>query len=222
MYYLDKINTKNKTALFVKELREDSFGKNLKFRFTNPNYNRIYGRQFLGHTGYGDKTYSLKFTNPRIDVKEDGVEYEREYSLKLSKIILVNTEDGKNLSKNTSTSSGNLASFISSINNIYTPNDTCSPNWESEYFRDEYGNGYTYDIHSEKNVLDSRDIPSNFIAEKALKVVEFNHSYDLAKNSPSSSEINTSNSDNKDDGKLKEKAVILIYLQHLLIIICEI
>jgi len=203
LYYLDKINTKNKTALFIKELREDSYGKNLKFRYSNN------GNQDIDNTGHGELQNSLKYTNPNIYVRENkprgnnkfGVEYDREYSLKLSKIVLVNSEDGKNLSKNSSSS--NLSSLISGIN--YFPNDTCDPNWESQYFVNEYGNNYGYSIHSEENVLDFLDLPTNYIEDKALKVVEFNHSYELAPNSPSSSEINTTI--NSNNGKLTLESV---------------
>ena len=37
LYYLDKINTRNQTALFVKDIRYDAIGKDLKFKFSNSN-----------------------------------------------------------------------------------------------------------------------------------------------------------------------------------------
>lgn len=215
LYYLDKINTKNKTALFVKELREDSFGKNLKFKFNNNTPTNLLGMSvsssvnsnpFLDNTGNGENPNSLKYTSNTIHVRETDVEYKREYSLKLSKIILVNTEDGKNLSKNTqSSSTNNLATSFNNFNGDYTPNDVCYPNWESPYFHQIYTANYSYGIHNEKNVLDIRDIPSGFLENKSLKVIEFNHNYDLAKNSPSSSEVSTPN--NSNNGRLTLNSV---------------
>ncbi len=37
VYYLDRITTRNKTALFVKDMRYDSVGKDLEFKFSNDN-----------------------------------------------------------------------------------------------------------------------------------------------------------------------------------------
>ena len=203
LFYLDKINTKSPTALFVKELREDSFGKNLKFKYRNG------GKAFLGPTGNGKDPNSLNYTNPKLHVREyNGVHYKREYSLKLSKIVLVDSDYGKNLSKNTnSNTSSNLATPYGRFENTYVPNSTCSPNWESRYFKGEYGKDYSYGIHNESKVLDVRDVSNTFIQNHALKVVELNHSYNLAKNSPSSSEVYTSN--NRANGKLTLNSVII-------------
>lgn len=181
IYYIDKINTKNKTALFVKDIRFDAIGKNLKFMYSNS------GQEHLGHTGDGNNPASLKYTDGGVYVQENklrpgttnkrGVEYAREYTLKLSKIVLVNSEVGKNLSKNTTGAS---------LYSGYTPNGIHAPNWESPYFSSIYGSNYTYPIHNEKEILDVNDVTSTFISENALKVVELNHSYNLAKKSPSS------------------------------------
>ena len=89
MYYLDKINTANRTALFIKDIRYDAIGKDLQFKFKNG------GSINLGSTGEDD--HILNKTDGYIDVMETGVHYNREYSLKLSKIILVKSEVGKNL-----------------------------------------------------------------------------------------------------------------------------
>ncbi len=192
LYYLDKINTKNKTALFVKELRHDAIGKNLKFRFDNANNG---GSIFIGNTGSGGDPLSINYNNAGVDVKESGVEYKREYTLKLSKIVLVNSEVGKNLSKDTS---GTLGSMYSG----YVPNDSCLPNWDSGYFNTIYGSNYLYPIHSEQNVLDINDVTSTFITQNALKVIELNHDYDLAENSPSSQDAYTGSNGNASKGKL--------------------
>ncbi|TCK68077.1 hypothetical protein DFQ05_1862 [Winogradskyella wandonensis] len=204
LYYLDKINTKNRTALFIKDIREDNFGKALNFKFSNSNNG---GLTNIGNTGNGSVPQSLNYTNPSLYVKESGISYKREYSLKLSKIILVDSDFGKSLSKDSnSTTTNNLASTLGNFNNTYIPNDYCTPGWESPYFTQEYGSNYGYYIHNEAQILDSRDVSSSFIQNNALKVVEFNHSYDLAKNSPSSSEVVTSN--NSLNGRLTLDSVM--------------
>ncbi|MFV8282611.1 hypothetical protein ACNKXS_13760 [Christiangramia marina] len=172
VYYLDKINTRNRTALFVKELRHDAIGKNLQFRFNNG------GNNNLGATG-GYNNSSLNYTNDNIHVREPGVQYAREYSLKLSKIVLVNDEIGRSLIKS---SPGTLGSSYPG----YVRDQTHSPNWKSPYFADVYGANYEYGIHQESQVLDINDVDESFIQNNALKVTEFNHDYVLAKNSASS------------------------------------
>lgn len=218
MYYLDKINTKNKTALFIKDIRYDGIGKNLKFQYSNATtYLLPFGQslstpggKYLGHTGDGENGESLKYTDGGIYVREfeqrpgttgianRGVQYNREYTLKLSKIVLVDSEIGKTLSKNTGGSLGTLYTG-------YTPNDTCAPNWESDYFEAEYGPDYSYVTHNEQDVLDVNDVDNTFIEQHALKVVELNHSYDLAKNSPSSSDAPISK--NPQKGRLTLESV---------------
>ncbi|WP_347922488.1 hypothetical protein [Pontimicrobium sp. SW4] len=221
LYYLDKINTKNKTALFVKDIRFDAIGKNLKFQynnatnminnvFTNGSLTTTNNDKYLGNTGHGSNQNSLKYTNPYIDVREyklrsdgrRGVEYDREYSLKLSKIVLVDGDVGKNLSKNTVGSLGTLLSPVG-----YVPNDTCIPNWESDDFVVLYGSNYTYPIHNEQDVLDVNDVSQSFIDNNALKVVELKHSYELAKSSPSSMDINIANNPNSNYGRLTLESV---------------
>lgn len=181
LYYLDKINTKNRTALFVKDIRFDALGKNLKFMYSNNN------QLYLGNTGDGADPNSLKYTNGGIHVLENklrpgttnvrGVEYAREYTLKLSKVVLVDSKVGKYLSKNTAGQQ---------LYNGYNANSSWSPNWRSPYFSQLYGNNYSYVVHNEQDVLDVNDVSQSFIAQNALKVVELNHSYQLAGNSPSS------------------------------------
>jgi hypothetical protein len=226
IYYLDKINTKNKTALFVKEMRYDAIGKNLKFQYSNStNYNNGFityplgnsQNPYLGNTGDGANSGSLKYTNSNIYVREymqrpgttgasnKGVEYKREYSLKLSKIVLVNSEVGKSLPKN---SSGNLGSLYQSQG--YVPNDTCNPNWESPDFKSVYHpntSTYTYGIHNENQVLDVNDVSSSFIAQNALKVVELEHSYDLAQNSDSSKNAPSTSENGVKEAKLTLNSV---------------
>ena len=191
LYYLDKVNTKNRTALFVKDIRYDAIGKNLKFRFKNDNEG---GSAYVGTSI--NSTHILNKTNGNVYVREDtnnvGVSYKREYSLKLSKIVLVDGDIGKNLAKNTS---GTLNHGTALSN--YTPNSNCNPNWESSDFNNIYGNSYSYTIHNEQDVLDVNDVNSTFISQNALEVIELNHSYTLAGNSSSSKDAPSTKNSNK-------------------------
>ncbi|WP_412560642.1 hypothetical protein [Winogradskyella sp. MIT101101] len=192
MYYLDKINTRNRTALFIKDIRYDALGKNLKFKFSNSNAG---GGPTIGTTVGSSKI--LNQTNRDVNVRETGVEYKREYSLKLDKIVLVNSDVGKNLLKNTP---GSMSTFYGSN---YSANDTCTPNWDSADFNLIYdsnlndGIKYSYVIHNEQDVLTTNDLPSQFVQNNALKVVELGHEYKLAKHSDSSTDA----PDNSPNGK---------------------
>lgn len=208
LYYLDKINTKNRTALFVKDIRYDAIGKDLKFAFTNDNNSNS---NVIGNTGSGSNSNSLNHTYSGVIVKETGVSYKREYSLKLSKIVLVDSDIGKSLSKNNNSQDldhGNLYSTSG-----YVANDTNTPGWDSQDFHNIYTAGYTYAIHNEQDVLDVNDVSDQFIADNALKVVDLNHSYKLAKNSPSSevspnqTTINGKVYGNTDKGRLTLNSV---------------
>ena len=176
VYYLDKINTKNRTALFVKDIRYDAYGKELTFRFKNRNRS---GNSNVGHSGHGQDDSSLNFTNPNVHVKEDGVHYKREYSLRLDKIILIDSDDNSLINEG---GTSNLGSSLPS----YTANDTSSPNWASPLFEEHYGANYSYGIHLEENILDAGDLPANFVQQHAIKVIQFNQGYNLVKNTPSS------------------------------------
>ncbi len=198
LYYLDKINTANRTALFIKDIRYDAIGKDLQFKFKNG------GSINLGSTG--DEDHILNKTDGYIDVMETGVHYKREYSLKLSKIILVKSEVGKNLAKNNSSSTmgGHYPNYIA--------NETIDPGWRSEDFKQIYwpNNGttrYRYTIHNEDHILGSNDLPDNFVEDHALQVVELNHDYELAKLSDSSSDAPNGSPNATKNGRLTLRSV---------------
>jgi hypothetical protein len=199
LYYLDKINTRNRTALFVKDIRYDALGKDLQFKFSN------YG-------GYGDHLGSsaghedhLNRTNDEVFVKEGLVTYKREYVLKLDKIILVDGDIGKTLSKAQSYG-GNIGGDYSGFPYNYTVNDNHQPGWQSTDFKNAYTANYSYSLHNEDQILAWNDLPANFIQDHALRVIDLTHDYELAKNSDSSSDA-PSNTENSDKGKLTLRAV---------------
>ncbi|WP_299436988.1 hypothetical protein [uncultured Aquimarina sp.] len=171
LYYLDKIKSKEHTAIFVKDIRYDAVGKNLGFWFNS----NVTSSGYLSTTG---ENSGMNHTS-NIHVRERSVNYAREYSLKLDKIIVLKTEDANYLVKN---GSGSLGSGLSN----YTRDSWHSPQWESPYFAEAYGSSYSYRIHNESLVFDVNDLSNTFISENALNVIDFSYNYDLAPNSPSS------------------------------------
>ncbi|HET8737952.1 MAG TPA: hypothetical protein VFM69_15270, partial [Pricia sp.] len=188
LYYLDKIRTRNRTAIFVKDIRYDAVGKELDFSLIAPPLQPPFDDQVPYHPDGTLKTTGgndgMNHTDD-IYIKETGVHYKREYSLKLEKIVLLQTEVADTLVKYKLGSLGNSLSG-------YVRDDSCSPGWESPDFKEEYNPydpSYSYTIHNEANVFDVNDISQQTIDEYALKVIEFNQDYTLAKQSPSSSEL---------------------------------
>ena len=148
----------------------------MTFKFLNKNKN---GSLNVGNSGNGQNSNSLNYTNPNIHVKEVNVNYAREYSLRLDKIILIDSD------RNSLIDESGVSNLGASFPN-YVPNSTDSPNWASPIFGNHYGSNYSYGIHQEQSVLDIGDIPSQFVENNAIKVIQFNQSYELVKNTPSS------------------------------------
>ena len=197
LYYLDKIKTRKKTAIFIKDIRYDAVGKDLHFAMHNDSnpicqyYPSACESPY--HQTSDNRDGTLKTTGGNsgmnntdgIYVRENGVNYKREYSLKLSKIVLLQTEKAEELTKDNIGSLG--GSLPSNLN--YSKNDVCSPGWESPYFIGKYGANYQYEIHRESQIFDINDISQGFLNQHALKVIEFDYDYSLAKKSASSSEL---------------------------------
>lgn len=195
LYYLDKIKTRNETAVFVKSLRYDAVGKDLDFRFETSTWICNFYPEYCDASGFPTDYYTqagyLKTTGGNnglnqtedIHVRETQVNYPREYSLKLDKIILLKTSVANQLVKDTP---GYLGSGLQ--DGGYIRDTSHSPNWESPLFAQEYGPSatFSYSLHNESLVFDKNDISESFIQENALKVVEFDHDYKLAKKSPTS------------------------------------
>ncbi|GAB5400865.1 MAG: hypothetical protein Aureis2KO_24500 [Aureisphaera sp.] len=199
LYYLDKIKTKNQTAVFVKSLRYDAVGKDLDFNFSytstictsfpwicdDNNESDFYDSN--GNLNTTGNNTGMNFTS-NIPVRERYVNYKKEYSLKLDKIVLLKTDVANQLTKDTNDYLGDGLT-----DGGYTPNSTHAPNWESPLFEQEYGTSYSYSMHNEAQVFDINDVSQEFIEDNALKVVEMQHDYVLAKKSPSSPGIHPAN-----------------------------
>lgn len=172
LYYLDRINTRNRTALFVKDIRQDAIGKELSFKLRNGD------SDLIGCTGNGCNTNSLNKTESNVFIRETGVHYQTEYTLGLDKIILLDSKVGSTLSKwNTNSLGGAFQG--------YAPDSQNSPGWISPDFSYVYENNYSYGMHLEDNVIDVNDINTSII-NQAIKIIDLEYDYSLAKNSPSS------------------------------------
>ncbi|MFV0571397.1 MAG: hypothetical protein ACK5M1_03065, partial [Xanthomarina gelatinilytica] len=175
IYYLDKIKTRNKTAVFVKNMRYDAVGKALNFALTDGYYPE---NGYLETTGNNS---GMNYTS-NIHIGETSVNYKREYSLKLDKIVVLQTEIADQLSKD---NSGTLGVNLTN----YSRDDVHFPQWQSPDFAAAYGSNYSYGLHNESQVFDVNDVSQSFINQNALKVIEMDYDYSLAKKSDSSSEL---------------------------------
>lgn len=176
LYYLDKIKTRTETAVFIKSLRYDAVGKDMVFKHQGAGYdNEGYLQTSGGNSGMNQ--------TEDIHVRERYVNYKREYSLKLDRIVLLKTSVANQLVKD---NSGYLGGGL--LVGGYYRDDDNMPKWESPLYAAEYGasNSFKYSLHNESLVFDKNDISQSFIQQNALKVVEFEHDYTLAKKSPSS------------------------------------
>lgn len=185
MYYLNKIVSKERTALFVKDIRHDAVGRGFEFKFPNTNS----GGTTIGITG--ENNGFLNEYDSDLHVRETGVTYKKEYSLKLNRIVLIKN----NVAELINPTLGNgLGSGLSG----YVKNETVNGTWDSPDFQEAYSSNYEYQIHQEDNVLDIKDFQASGIQPNVLREIRFAHSYDLAKRSSNS--ITTSQNPNK--GKL--------------------
>ncbi|MBV7269076.1 hypothetical protein [Winogradskyella luteola] len=104
LFYLDKIVSKNQSAIFVKDIRHDAFGTSADYNY-EPNHlfkNKIDG-------------------GPTTDYTEKA-SYEKEYQLKLDKIIIVNKPESI-VSVDKTSGNGTLSGINSEVYpNRYEPN----------------------------------------------------------------------------------------------------
>ena len=125
-------------------------------------------------------------------------------SLGLKKIILLKNADVVNIKDRgsfTNLEKGYILnnSFYSDVSSTVSYGATT---YASYYINTLYVNSLDlkeFDIHQHQNILDLEDIEDLGLEGKAQQVIEFNHDYSLAKNSP--------NSDASDSGRLTLKQV---------------
>lgn len=190
LYYLNKIVSREHTALFIKDIRHDAVGRGFTYRFLNENNG---GKTNIGSTG--ENNGQLNASNEDLYVRERGTTYRKEYSLKLDRIALVKNDVAHLISPNMGNGLGNVF-------NGYQKNKTVDGGWNSSDFIRAYkhiGGKHEYKIHQEDNMLDINDYNSSGIRANVLREVRFSHSYDLAKKSPTSP---IASSQNPHQGKL--------------------
>lgn len=204
IYYLDLIRTRSHTAYFVKNLRLDNKGSDIE----------IYD-DFVGGGAFNidldSKLYDdrelLQIPDPQQSsfYKSDGSSYNfsssfrlgkkrasnyvdipTNFTLMLEKIILVQNEDAE------------LNKAAGSLTNIV--NGACHYNngWK-DIVKNAIGQPLGFNLyesppslvrfssHFDENVLDVSDFNYETFKEKALKVIDFEHDYSLARDSPNSS-----------------------------------
>lgn len=191
LYYLDKIVSPTQTAYFVKDLRYDSVGCDLNYFFR--------GTSSLPDDGLNGGYYAV----------ESDFTYKRQLQLMLKSIVLVNNKDATQFEQNINNGNNPLHLNTSGLTD-YVDNYTIN---FSQGFSENSSNIL---INQEQNVVDVKDF-ENFDYSKAIKVVEFNHNYNLAvkdhaytadnKLSNGSPGVIQNNVNNPNHGKLTLKSI---------------
>lgn len=217
IYYLDAIKTRTHTALFVKEIRQDNksvVGNERNVNLYSNKYEQLYPYAPV-YLRSGNVPYQIGFTSgypgfntrARIGTIRNLNATGDNYLLKLKKIILVKNENIGNINLN-ARGYGLIQprqltfSYYKAYTDIrfdgpvagesYGVAGNDGTRWGGTGVFDLYSrfpdpNPKTYDLHQQNNVLDVTDIEGLNLEQNALKVIEFNHDYSLAKDSPNGS-----------------------------------
>ncbi|HEX8269340.1 MAG TPA: hypothetical protein VF581_05570 [Flavobacterium sp.] len=164
LYYLDKIVSSTHTAYFVKDLRYDSVGCDLNYKFTGDD-------TVLGVP----QGFSNDGTGGGIIYPNENFTYKRQLQLMLKKIVLVKNEMATVTPGNAANPTLNplmlndagLADYV----NSYPINYSAAGGFAE--------NGNVIAINQEQNVIDVKDF-QNFDYNNAIKVVELGYNYNLA------------------------------------------
>lgn len=169
LYYLDKIVSKTQTAYFVKDIRYDGVGTEADYKFdTSEDGNSNYFKD------------QLTTENPSYTYED--AQYDKEYQLKLDKIVIVNNKGGAQVSNQR---------FPETLRGISAQTYTTSRYGSGSYFDSQLVQANkVHRLHQSNNILDTEDF-QNFDYRKAVKVIKFNHDpnrseYLLAPKTPSS------------------------------------
>ncbi|MEE3999179.1 Ig-like domain-containing protein [Tenacibaculum sp. FZY0031] len=209
LYYLDRIVSREQTAYFVKDIRKDGLGTDLDYNFSNAvnlsrlnavldKYKERYGVSSVQYVtlknwrdnqisklaiGTAGSTFVDENGNDEVILGEEYASYETEYLLRLDKIII---EKNKESNLNTISSSNALGGISASTKNA-PYNTTLNGNNGTLFSKYIPNAAKSHRLHQANNVLDVNDDDvKNYDYSKALKVIKFSHSYDLAKQSPNS------------------------------------
>ncbi len=161
LYYLDKIVSKSQTAYFVKDIRYDAVGTSAPYAF-------------------GVNNFPDKLEGNNANTTENAL-YDKEYQLKLDKIVIVNNKPGTEVSP--VRASETLRGLVGSTKTSrYTPGGFFDKNLDVNQATPI---NRIHQLHQSNQVIDVEDF-QNFDYRNALKVIKFNHDYRLAKHTPSS------------------------------------
>lgn len=190
IYYLDKIVTKEQVANFVKDIRYDGIGTDASYEFAPTNrltsdwWNPASISQNFNLTNFNDPLEGGTY------VKENAL-YEKEYLLKLDKIVITKNNESSLVSTNS-----NQVVFKG-----LTSKEVNNPYDQYSFIAAELGpKARIHKLHQSGKVLDIDDFQS-FDYKKASKIIQFNYDYSLAHKTPSS---NHPNNPNKGRLTLKE------------------
>lgn len=170
LYYLDRVVSATHTAYFVKDLRYDSVGSDLNYK---------YNATTTSINGIEDITIDNSGIGGGVIVPKENFTYKPQLQLKLNKIILVRNEEAI-VSKGDSNAPLQLNSLnvLNDLNGSNYVKNYTLPFMTSGGFYAEYGQP-TININNESGVYDVRDF-DGFDYNDAIKIVDFNYTYDLA------------------------------------------
>ena len=159
LYYLDKIVSKEQVAYFVKDIRYDGLGTEADYIYRPQGQVRFDDKLIAGD----EDTYAW-----------ENIKYEKEYQLKLDKIVIT---------KNENQVSNNL--FQGSFRGL-TPDVLNGRYLTQGIVYQELGPvASQHKLHQARNILDVDDF-QGFDYSRASKVIKFNTDYSLAPQTPSS------------------------------------
>jgi YD repeat-containing protein len=223
LYYLDVIKTRTHSALFVKKLREDDKSNDFVTYTTQisntASFNKdihcikhVTQRNTIDINKMNDVTYradGTPFVTPYDVLKGKKTNYKyydipKNATLALDKILLLKNDDVAGLSNSLGNLTNNTTGYLYygfGYTNIKGRN-----NGDPVFYTVNIGNLYS-DLATVKsfagqihqNVLDQSDIVGLGLEQKAINGVQFNYNYELARNTPSSS--------NNYKGRLSLKSV---------------
>ena len=156
IYYLDKISTRTHTALFIKNTRLDATSKS-----------------FIGLN---------KFTHRwGMDNNYTDFEFKSQQILKLNEIILLKNKDLDNLPFTLNKTN------VSNLSVSPLPNTSATMEWHKK--NDGGGIDKIKHLHYslQNNVYDTNDLNQykwDILKSKAVKIIDFNYTYELAQNTP--------------------------------------
>ncbi|CAM1365462.1 conserved hypothetical protein [Tenacibaculum sediminilitoris] len=177
LYYLDKIVSRERIAYFVKDIRYDAIGTNAPYIFYPTTSTSLWNNNI----GIDSSDFNDVLEGP-TPVREYA-RYEKEYQLKLDKIVLTKNDEALNVSSNASQKAFKGLE-VKELNNQYEVNSFFESNLG--------GNAKVHKLHQSNKIIDIDDF-INFDYENAFKVIKFNYDYSLAYNTPSSDHPNNPN-----------------------------